>query len=332
MKTYQQICKEVIKSFWLVPRKFRQIIQKVSNISMPSYDDHIYVNTMIKNSFTHFYDNAIKRQDSKLLKRICRCFRDNPELLDIFKEEPPCRVRRYFEELQEYESNGWEKERMFCLSDFLFTRGYDSVIEKEANNLLDQAIGPYRISYASILEAKKLYIKGNISIELFYEKVALYMINQMFYLGTEFKYPNNSPNLTYLIRYKKHYIRAFSRQTLVELSALRIGYQHLRKREEGTPGFKKTYFNLLKEILEESLSIPSTGSCRGVPSYPSEWFSDYSFLFKETCYACLETDHAQVKVFKPCNHFVCITCSSNPQCNLIRCGMCRQPIRYIVNV
>jgi len=330
MRTYKQICTEVIESFWLVPHKFRQIVQKVSKKSLP-YEDHIYLHTLIENAFSQFYDVAIERQDNDFLKRIRRCFRDNPELLELF-EDSHSAIKRYFEELQEYESHGWEKEQMFGLPDFLFNRGYDSALEKEADAMIYKQIVDYRISYSSVLEAKKLYIKGNISIDLFYEKLVRHMISQMFYLGTEFKYPNNSPNLTYLIRYKKHYIRAFSRQTPVELSALRIGYEHLRKREKESPDFKKTYFNLLKDILEESLRNPSSRSSRGVFSYPSEWFSDYSFLFQETCYACLETNHVQIKVFKPCNHFVCSTCSSNPQCNLARCGMCRQSIQYVVDV
>jgi hypothetical protein len=330
MKTYQQICIEVIQSFWLVPLKFRQIVQKVSKMSL-SFECYTCVKDHILDTFTELYRVAIEDQDSDSLKRIRRCFRDNPELLEIF-EDSRNRIVRYFEELQECESHGWEKERMFCLPDFFFTPGYDSTLEKEADKIIATYIKDYRISYSSVLEAKKLYNKGNISIDLFYEKLAIYMINQMFYLGTEFKYPDSTSNLTYLIRYKKHYIRTFSRQTTVEISTLIRGYLHLRSREERTPGFKKTYFNLLKEILCDSLTIAEGRSCRGFHSYPSEWFSNYSFLFKETCYACLETDHVQIKVFKPCNHFVCSTCSSNPQCDLARCGMCRQSIQYLVDV
>jgi len=327
---FQEICLEVIQSFWLVPRKFRKIIENLSNVSL-TYANHIDISCMVENAFTQFYLDAIERHDSKLLKRIRRCFRDNPELLEIL-EDNDSKVKRYFQELQEYESHGWEKERMFCLPDFLFNRGYDSALEKEADAMIYKQIVDYRISYSSVLEAKKLYIKGNISIDLFYEKLVRHMINQMFYLGTEFKYSNGTPKLTYLIRCKKHYIRTFSRHTSVELSALRQGYEYIRKREERTPGFKKTYFNLLKEILDGSLTIAADRSCRGFHSYPSEWFSDYRFLFKETCYACLDTKHTQIKVFKPCNHFVCSTCSANPQCNLATCGMCRRSIHYVVDV
>jgi hypothetical protein len=327
---FQEICLEVIQSFWLVPHKFRKIIENLSNVSL-TYANHIDISCMIENTFIQFYLDAIERHDSKLLKRIRRCFRDNPELLEIL-EDDDSKVKRYFQELQEYESHGWEKERMFGLSDFLLCRGYDSALEKEANNLLGQAIGYYSISYDSILEAKKLYIKANISIEFFYEKVVECMINRMMYFGTNFKNPDNSPNLTYLICCKKHYVRALSREPSGELSALRIGYQHLRERKEKTPGFNKTYFNLMKDILEESLRLSAERPRGGFHSYPSEWFSDYRFLFKETCYACLDTKHTQIKVFKPCNHFVCSTCSANPQCNLATCGMCRRSIHYVVDV
>ena len=330
MKTYQDICTEVIRSFWLVPHKFRKIVQNVSKMSL-SFEDYTYIKTKIRNTFTDFYLFAIEEQDGDSLKRIRRAFRDNPELLDLVYEANG-ELRRYFEELKEYESHGWENERMFCLPDFLFTPGYDSTLEKEADEMIYKDIRYYRISYSSVLEAKKLYIKGNISIDLFYDKLARYIINQMFYLGTEFRYADSTPNLTYLIGFKKHYIRTFSCQTSVELSALRQGYVNLRDKEERTPGFKKTYFNLLKEIITESLTISIERSCKGFHSYPSEWFSDYTFLFNETCYACLEPNHIQIKVFKPCNHFVCSTCSSNPQCNLARCGMCRQPIQYVVDV
>ena len=330
MKTYQDICTEVIRSFWLVPHKFRKIVQNISKMSL-TFEDYTYIKTQIRNTFTDLYLFAVEEQDGDSLKRIRRAFRDNPELLE-FVYEPNGEIRRYFEELQEYESHRWEKERMFGLPDFLFTQGYDPALEKEADAMIYKKIVDYRISYSSILEAKKLYIKGNISLDLFYEKLARYIISQMFYLGTEYRYTDGTPNLTYLIRCKKHHIRTFSRQTTVELSALRQGYVHLRDREERTPGFKKTYFNLLKDILDTSLTIAAARSCRGFHSYPSEWFSDYSFLFQETCYACLETNHVQIKVFKPCNHFVCSTCSSNPQCNLARCGMCRQSIQYVVDV
>jgi hypothetical protein len=295
------------------------------------FEDYIYAKNLIKEVFVKLYDFAVEEQDGDSLKRIRRAFRDNPELLEIVYEANG-ELRRYFEELQEYESHGWEKERMFCLPDFLFTPGYDSSIEKKADAMIYKDIRDYRISYSSILEAKKLYNKGNISINLFYEKLTRYMISQMFYLGTEFRYSNGTPNLTYLIRCKKHHIRTFSRQTSVELSALRQGYVNLRDREERTRGFKKTYFNLLKEIITDSLTIAAARSCRGFHSYPSEWFTDYSFLLQETCYACLETNHVRIKVFMPCHHFVCRTCSDNPQCNLSRCGMCRQYVDSIIDV
>ena len=297
-------------------------------------DHRIHIKNEIRDRFESLYTFANQEQDADALRRIRRAMRDNPELLDIFPKDynySDWTIIPYLEGLKEYESHCWLNERMFELPNF-FASGYDAKLEQEADMIVNQSVYFNRLCYSSILNAKKMYLNGNISVSLFYQKLVGHMITQLIYCGTEFKHPDNTPNLTFLINCKKNYIRALTRQTTVELSALRQGGVDYRHKYQYTSTFRKTYFNLFRELLEYSMSLSAGLSCRGFHSYPSEWFSDYTFLTQEPCYACLESKHTHLKLFKPCHHFVCKTCSENPQCKLITCGMCRQPIRYTLDV